>query len=160
MSDLRMCTKCGTGKPPTEFAADRKSADGRLRRCKTCVNADRRDAWAKRKAEGRAVPDSLRAAQRRYRENNPGKCLASQRRSKYGISEDQYNALFATQGGRCAICQDSLDAPHVDHDHVTGAVRGLLCGHCNKAIGLLRDDPKAAARAAAYLMRSALEATC
>ena len=54
------------------------------------------------------------------------------------------------QGGLCAICRQA-PAVHVDHDHATGTVRGLLCFPCNAAIGHLRDDPQIMRRAAAYL---------
>ena len=57
----------------------------------------------------------------------------------YGISLDDYNELFIQQGGKCAICgklQSEFDYPfHVDHDHKTGKVRGLLCSGCNTGLG-------------------------
>jgi hypothetical protein len=49
--------------------------------------------------------------------------------------------MVETQGGRCASCRDQLIETHVDHDHVTGEVRGVLCPNCNKALGMLKDDP-------------------
>jgi hypothetical protein len=59
------------------------------------------------------------------------------------------------QGGACAICKTpaaDLDRRIcVDHDHVTGGVRGLLCSNCNSAIGKLQDDPDVVAAALAYL---------
>lgn len=63
---------------------------------------------------------------------------------------DDLNAMLVTQDGVCAIC---LTAPavHVDHDHRTGAVRGLLCFRCNAALGQLDDDPLVLRRAARYL---------
>jgi len=81
-------------------------------------------------------------------------------RRLYGITIEDYEALLARQDGRCAICR--ADQPggtqpedrvswHVDHDHATGAVRGLLCNRCNRAVGLLRDDPEVCRRAAGYL---------
>lgn len=61
--------------------------------------------------------------------------------------------MLEAQGGVCAICRRPSDpAPlHVDHDHRTGAIRGLLCSPCNTAIGLLGDDPDRMMAAAAYL---------
>lgn len=61
----------------------------------------------------------------------------------YGITKAQYDALYALQGGRCALCQRATGATKklaVDHDHETGKVRGLLCGTCNKIVGHARDD--------------------
>lgn len=60
--------------------------------------------------------------------------------------------MLDRQGGACAIClQVRTETLHVDHCHATGAVRGLLCGACNRALGLLNDDPGLIRRAADYL---------
>lgn len=75
----------------------------------------------------------------------------------YGISLADYEQMLVEQDGRCAICgQPPKDRRlAVDHDHETGRVRGLLCyGHCNRAIGLLRDNPELLRRAAEYLERA------
>lgn len=73
----------------------------------------------------------------------------------YGITADEYDALYRAQGGRCAICRRATGAKRrlaVDHDHDTGLVRGLLCKTCNyKILGHLRDDPEALQRAIDYL---------
>lgn len=75
----------------------------------------------------------------------------------YGITSEQYEALYEAQGGRCAICQRATGATKrlaVDHDHVTGFVRGLLCKPCNRdVLGHLRDSVMALIRAARYLLR-------
>lgn len=61
---------------------------------------------------------------------------------------------MTAQGGVCAICgrapRDDISL-HVDHDHATGAVRGLLCFRCNNAVGDLEDDPAILRRAAVYV---------
>jgi hypothetical protein len=71
----------------------------------------------------------------------------------YGLTVAEYDALLEAQGGGCAICgrPPGRKRLHVDHDHETDAIRGLLCSPCNRAIGLLRDDPEVARRAAEYL---------
>ena len=72
----------------------------------------------------------------------------------FGIDHEQFTSMEAEQGGRCAICNrppSDGKALSVDHDHVTNAVRGLLCSNCNFAIGLLGDDPEIVESAAAYL---------
>lgn len=62
----------------------------------------------------------------------------------YGITVDDYNIMFAFQEGKCLGCnkhQSELkSALHVDHDHETGKIRGLLCKKCNTAIGLMKDS--------------------
>lgn len=74
----------------------------------------------------------------------------------YGLKPGDYDKIYAVQGGRCPICQRATGKAKrlaVDHNHATGEVRGLLCGHCNeKIVGYLRDDPKAFARAIDYLL--------
>jgi transposase-like protein len=81
-----------------------------------------------------------------------------QLRNSYGISLDEYAVLKESQGGVCAICElppkngkTSTSALHVDHDHETGRVRGLLCQKCNPALGQFNDDPDLLERAASYL---------
>ena len=61
-----------------------------------------------------------------------------------------YFRMMIAQDGRCAICDKIADLV-LDHDHDTGLARGLLCDPCNKALGLLYDQPKSAVRAAQYL---------
>jgi hypothetical protein len=71
---------------------------------------------------------------------------------RYGISPAEYDALLAKQGGACAICRKrSKQRLCVDHCHVTGMVRGLLCKECNGALGYLRDDQASLVAALAYL---------
>lgn len=78
----------------------------------------------------------------------------------YNLTEEQYVGMLAAQGDACAICKDpewpggrKSGSPHVDHDHTTGEVRGLLCGRCNTGIGQLGDDPARLRAAADYLER-------
>lgn len=58
--------------------------------------------------------------------------------------------MLAAQGGLCAICREA-PATHVDHDHATGKVRGLLCFNCNGALGQFRDRQDLMLRAVVYL---------
>ena len=62
---------------------------------------------------------------------------------------------MSDQGGKCWICQgdNGLKALCIDHDHKTNNVRGLLCNLCNRAIGLLQDDPELIDKAAAYIRK-------
>ena len=71
---------------------------------------------------------------------------------RYGLTSDKFDEMDKCQSGRCAICGDPWSAaPQIDHDHTTGKVRGLLCGRCNRAVGLLRDDWRLAEKAQQYL---------
>jgi recombination endonuclease VII len=71
----------------------------------------------------------------------------------YGISRAEYDALLAKQGGRCAICRKlpKKERLCVDHCHLTGMVRGLLCRQCNFGLGCLGEDQRALVAALAYL---------
>jgi hypothetical protein len=71
---------------------------------------------------------------------------------RYGITVEHFDAMFAEQQGLCAICREA-PAEHVDHDHATGRVRGLLCFNCNGALGQFRDRRDLMLRAIAYLGR-------
>lgn len=74
---------------------------------------------------------------------------------QYGVTAEEIFALLEDQGGKCRICGRLLeDDFHVDHDHTTGAVRGLLDAKCNTGLGLFGDDPERLREAAAYLERS------
>lgn len=72
---------------------------------------------------------------------------------KYGLSLIEYKAMFESQTGRCAICKSAptLKRLSVDHDHKTGAVRGLLCTNCNLGLGNFKDDQEILKAASDYL---------
>lgn len=91
--------------------------------------------------------------------------MMQKRKSKYGITEEQFNSLLEAQGGKCAICQNVLNhrdsgddyrgreyCLHVDHNHETGIVRGLLCGRCNRGLGFFGDDVELLSAAWVYLL--------
>jgi len=69
---------------------------------------------------------------------------------RYNITEKQFEDLFTKAAGRCAICKEETDLV-IDHDHITGEVRGLLCGDCNRGIGFLDENPKILASAIKYV---------
>jgi Autographiviridae endonuclease VII len=84
--------------------------------------------------------------------------------SKYGITITEYDALYQHQDGVCAICgkpesgRDNtgtkIKALAVDHDHETGAIRGLLCSTCNSFLGYIGEDPEILRRGAEYIERT------
>ncbi len=71
---------------------------------------------------------------------------------KYGMRDVDVRAMRASQGDACLLCGEP-DPGHLDHDHDTGRVRGLLCERCNLGLGLFRDDPATLRAAAAYVER-------
>ena len=91
-------------------------------------------------------------------------------KAKYGITLDAYDAMLTAQGHRCAICGVAIVSAYshviefglarrgakrgsamIDHDHVTGLIRGLLCVRCNMGIGCFRDSAAGLEAAARYL---------
>ncbi len=127
------CTACGESKPPVDFD---KREGGKLRRqCRQCLAVARH-------ARNQANPDQ----KRRW---NLTKL--------YGITLEEYEALLVAQGGVCALNPEhttpggKLKHWHVDHDHKTGRVRGLLCRQCNLSLGGLGDDEEGLLRALAYV---------
>jgi predicted nucleic acid-binding Zn ribbon protein len=90
------------------------------------------------------------AVDERWKPRRPG----ISRLKKYGITPEQYDAMLDRQDHRCAVCR--TDTPngkgwHVDHDHASGKVRGILCGNCNNGIGNFHDDPATLRAAIDYL---------
>ena len=78
--------------------------------------------------------------------------------ARYGINRKEYDRLFKQQNGGCAICGDPPQSHmggeamfSVDHDHISGRVRGLVCRLCNSALGFARDNPELLERMARYL---------
>lgn len=96
----------------------------------------------------------IRAVQKKYREENP-LIWRKQALKKYGLTPDMYRQVLEAQSGVCDICKGPPngkdDQYHVDHDHVTGRVRGLLCTRCNQGLGMFKDDVSSLARAVEYL---------
>lgn len=91
----------------------------------------------------------------KWREENPTMRKASDLRKTFGISYDEYMVMWKEQGGVCFVCKQPqvkrrkyLD---VDHDHSTGAIRGLLCEPHNQAIGMFKDNPAWLRAAADYI---------
>ena len=74
------------------------------------------------------------------------------------MTPEEHEALIEAQGGVCAICRDA-PPEHIDHDHDSGAIRGVLCGPCNMGLGLFKDDPTRLGAAIAYLRLATTKAT-
>ena len=94
---------------------------------------------------------------KKYASNRRPVMRARELRREYGITPEHYDLMLSNQQGRCAIC--GTDKPedskgrgfHVDHDHLHGEVRGLLCGTCNWGLGHFRDDVDRLEQAVRYL---------
>lgn len=97
---------------------------------------------------------------RLWAKENPNEWERMRRKShlkkKYGITIEEYDKMVNAQKGVCAICKGSLTdsrgfRPHIDHCHKSNVVRGVLCGDCNKGLGLFKDDKERIFNAYKYL---------
>lgn len=95
-----------------------------------------------------------------WQKANPGRAEVHKRRERlmknYGITISEWDDILASQGGVCAICRKEIHdprgwKPHVDHDHATDKVRGILCWACNGGLGGFKDNPEYLRAAIAYL---------
>lgn len=108
-------------------------------------------------------PQERSQANVQYRKRHPDKVRDAYLKHHYGIGLDEYETMLQQQGGVCAICRRPERGVHhrsgrlrslaVDHCHQTAIVRGLLCGPCNTALGLLGHDVVVIAAAHMYLAR-------
>lgn len=164
----KKCTKCGEVKPIGQFGEVRSKRSGRRAQCKACWNATRK-AWRDRRKEH--VSQKKRESYQRNREAYLAYMRSDIRRravfrwkleNLFGITLEQYEQLAASQGGCCAICGKSPDEAkghkrnvrlHIDHDHDSGLVRGLLCNTCNTGLGCFYDSLDNLIGAIEYLER-------
>lgn len=126
----------------------------------TCSPACSEKRKRERAAEWQARPDvAARLNSDEHKQAAAKKSRDGLLRRKYGIEPSEYDRRVAMQGGNCAICsrpaaESTFGLLVVDHDHATGAVRGLLCASCNSGIGLLGDAVEGLSRAISYLTRA------
>ena len=100
--------------------------------------------------------ESRRQAVNDYRSKNPDTNRRAHLKRAYGMTIAEFDALFSSQNRQCAACQS--DVPNsknwgVDHCHVSGNVRGILCGNCNSLLGHAKDDIARLEACIAYLRK-------
>lgn len=133
----RECWTCRETKPADEFQVHQ---GGRRRHCKECLRRQQRERYRATNGKDRVFDQSLRRL--------------------YGITIEQYKEKEQAQAGRCGLCgrvPNTDRRMHVDHDHVTGKIRDLLCHHCNLLLGNAQDSVERLRLAIAYLERHAAE---
>ena len=147
---MKKCNKCNYVKPLTDFAKSKDTKDGLQLKCKQC-NKDYREANRTRCLE----------QSKRYREANKDSVKAAIRawkfKTAFGITVEDYNAMWTEQKGCCACCGVSETTLArklaVDHCHKKGHVRALLCTNCNIGIGMFKEDISRLQQAIDYLQR-------
>ncbi len=146
---------CAQVKAYREANQERVAAQQRASRGK----ANPEKTAARKRAWGAANRERINAQTKAYRQLHPGVAAMWHRRIRYGLTPEATAELLATQGGLCAICETPLDERmHVDHDHETNEVRGLLCGTCNSGLGFFKDNLALLRRAADYLTLPPIQA--
>jgi hypothetical protein len=143
----KKCLDCYAMQPISFFRKRTASKDGLNIYCKTCHSARVKD-WRTKN------PERVKANRQRYKP-------ISQKRNRnleYGLSDEQYLELLASQDGCCLICGLNNKRLVIDHCHKTGIVRGILCHSCNSGIGMLQDDPEIIKMALWYLELTSHEA--
>lgn len=159
-AESKLCTACGESKPRDDFYVDKRTGKV-LAECKPCRSARRREYYSRPEVRTRAAQlNRARAESERPR-------IRAKNLARYGMTAADYDDLFDQQHGKCAICRSAgaragMGAPRtevlcVDHHHVTNEVRGLLCQRCNRAIGLLGDDPEIIHSAIDYLTKEVIQ---
>lgn len=99
-----------------------------------------------------ANPELYRERAKHWASKNPERRRENFLRWRYGITVEEYDAMFERQEGLCAICSVPRKRFHVDHDHETKRVRGLLCNNCNTGIGMFQDNPTLLRLASMYVV--------
>lgn len=142
----KTCRDCGATKTVEEFHRDKTQADGRHLYCKPC-RAKRSQGYYRRWTAEQVAKHKERVY-----------------RSRYGVTPQMIDQMYELQEGCCAICGAAKARPaqvvtggrqnvlHIDHDHKTGRVRGLVCLGCNVGLGGFRDNPRVLLAAASYLI--------
>jgi uncharacterized CHY-type Zn-finger protein len=152
-ADLRtkVCRVCGCEKSVDDFYRNNSYKSGYANLCKACHNAQ----TTARHVVARAADPSYHTKRSSvWRHANPDKVRLSHLRRVYGITAEQYETMVLVQENACALCHVAFTkTPLVDHDHITGRIRGLLCAGCNNILGLARDSAERLRAAADYLER-------
>ena len=148
------CEKCRRRRARAKWAAANPEKDKKAKRDWAKRNAaavvEMKEAW--RKANKERWNETGKAWKKRH----PDAMRVYQLR-KHGLTPESFAALLESQGGKCAICGTSEwggpgKRPHVDHNHETGAVRGLLCVRCNSGIGQFKESTQRLLLAVDYLV--------
>lgn len=146
----KTCNRCKETKTLSDFYKSTKMVSGLSVYCKACTGDGHRAWVAKNKPE-------VAAKMRKYRADHPDYFKHYDRKRLYNIDAETFTAMLDQQEHRCAICR--ADAPskagtfHVDHDHTTGKIRGLLCHNCNVGLGNFRSSKVFLTAAIEYLLR-------
>jgi len=146
---MKRCSKCGVVKPESEFNRRARNERGLRSQCKQCASK-----YTKERYSNPILKERRHRKQRQYTANNRYKIKVKRLIKKYGITLLEYTEKLNLQDGCCAICGTKLygdKTTHLDHDHITGKLRGILCWNCNGGLGNFMDDTERLKAAIVYL---------
>lgn len=147
---MKTCNKCGVSKDETEFSKDKQTKDGLRGYCRACGSVMWKKAYA-------ADPEYWKQRSKNWCLLNPEKTKRIRKHAElmhgYGLSLEDYEKMLSEQCGECAICDQKMNPPCVDHCHTTGKIRALLCSGCNTALGGFKDSQCFLQRAIGYLQK-------
>ena len=153
---MRTCKACGELKPIGNFQTHGYQ-------CRTCRSEKQRAYWASLPEDVKIERRKEGEYQKRYRALNPEKVKTMARKThimrKFNMTIEEYESKLSAQNGVCAICESTCATGYnlaVDHNHITGKIRALLCKNCNTAIGLLKENTDIMTKALNYLEFHAL----
>lgn len=170
---MKTCIRCHIEYPLSEYRKHPGFKNGIHSACKTCLKmegklyyATHKEKWVesekrKKDRDPEGYKQRSKEAQERYRANPENTIRLRYLKARYGLTIEQYVTLEQIQEGLCAICKSPPTGKvrsgkpatrlHVDHDHITGKVRGLLCFDCNVMLGKAKDSIDILTKAAQYL---------
>ncbi len=144
----KKCSNCKRILSADAFYKSQGTKSGLTGECQECRKTYHRSAHAHQlKKQWRAKEDKEKVRKQSHKYNI---------KRKFQLTPEQFETMLSSQNGVCAICHlpAGKKTLAVDHCHKTGAIRGLLCGICNVALGRWRDDPECAERAKEYLIQA------
>ena len=156
MALRKYCRKCGEYKFLDDFHISRKLKDGHVSICKECsknIRNSRTPEQIEKTRQYHRLYSRIVKDKKKYNASSRDRRL----RRLYRLCKDDYDSMLKAQNGRCAICYRAPTESKklsVDHCHLTGDPRGLLCRKCNSAIGMLGDDAARVANASYYLLNN------
>lgn len=138
---MKYCRFCDETKPLSEFGLKNGK---HTCRCKKCLSHYYKEYYKNN-------PDKYEALKAQTRKNAPKYINRERTRAKmYGLSVEQLRKIRLTNNGMCWLC-NLRPATQIDHDHITGKIRGHLCTPCNTGLGKLGDSVSGLENAIRYL---------
>ncbi len=143
----KICSRCKETKVLLEFNRYKARKDGLQSWCKKCQRKKAKEIYYKdierirRLARERRRRNIGKYRERAKQENreHPERVRKYRLKYCYGLAVDDYQALYNKQNGHCVICGRFCVVLHVDHNHETRKIRGLLCPSCNHGLGYLKN---------------------